>query len=178
MSNMLFAQVSGVNIPKVPLSGASVQNVLDFMLQLAAALSLIYIIIAAIKLTTSSGDPQSVAIGRKTIVFAVVGLIISVSGLIITSLIQAQAARIASETSNPFFGANGVITVLVEKLSFAVGVASVIMFIVGGLRLVTSGGDPQSAKAARNTIVYAVIGMVVAFAATLLVSFVLGRIGS
>ncbi|HEX9595114.1 MAG TPA: hypothetical protein VF996_03240 [Candidatus Saccharimonadales bacterium] len=171
-----FGQLENVNIPKVPLAGYPVQNVVEFMLQLAAALSLVYVIIAAVRLTTSSGDPQSVATSRKTIIFAVVGLIISVMGLAITSIIQTEAARIAG-ASNPFFGEGGVITVLVEKLSFAIGVASVIMVIVGGLRFITSGGDPQTAKAARNTVLYAIIGMIVAISGVLLVSFVLSRIG-
>jgi hypothetical protein len=97
-------------------------------------------------------------------------------GLAITSIIQTEAARVAG-ASNPFFGEGGVITVLVEKLSFAIGVASVIMVIVGGLRFITSGGDPQTAKAARNTVLYAIIGMIVAISGVLLVSFVLSRIG-
>jgi len=172
-----FAQLQGVSIPRVSLDGSSVQNAVDFMLQLAAGLSLIYVIIAAVRLTTSSGDPQAVAAGRKTIIFAIVGLLISVMGLVVTSIIQTEAARIAG-SSDPFFGGDGIVTVVVEKLSFAVGVASVIMLIIGGLRYITSGGQPQSAQAARNTIIYAIIGLVVAFIAQMLVSFVLTRIGS
>lgn len=167
--------IPGVQLPNSGGDTNPVEVAVNFMLQMAAALSLIYIIIAAIRLTTSSGDPGAIATGRKTIIFAVVGLIISVMGMVITSIVQTQAARVAGE-ADPFFGPNGVVTVVVEKLGFAVGVASVIMLIIGGIRFTTSGGDPQSAKAARNTIVYAIIGLIVAFAAALMVSLVLGRI--
>ena len=176
MPEQIFAQLSGVNIPEVPLTGNSISSVVDFMLQLAAGISLIYVIIAAVRLTTSGGDPQAVAAGRKTIIFAIVGLVISVMGLVITSLVQSEAATIAG-SSDPFFGQGGLITVLVDKLSFAVGVASVIMLIVGGLRFITSGGDPQTAKAARNTIIYSIVGMIVAATAALMVSYVLSKIG-
>lgn len=154
-----------------------VEVAVSFMLQLAAALSVIYIIVAAIRLTTSSGDPGAIATGRKTIIFAVVGLIISVMGLVITSIVQTQAARVAG-SSDPFFGPDGVVTVVVEKLGFAVGAASVIMLVVGGIRFATSGGDPQAARAARNTVLYAFVGIMVAFAAALMVSLVLNRIGN
>jgi len=174
----IFAQIiPGINWQGADASTNPVEVAVNFMLQLAAGLSLIYIVIAAVRLTTSSGDPQAIAAGRKTIIFAIVGLIISVMGLVITSIIQTEAARIAG-SSDPFFGGDGIVTVVVEKLSFAVGVASVIMLIIGGLRYITSGGQPQSAQAARNTIIYAIIGLVVAFVAQMLVSFVLTRIGS
>lgn len=172
-----FSQViPGIQLPA---SGSNnpVEVAVNLMLQLAAALALIYVIVAAVRLTTSSGDPQAVATGRKTIIFALVGLIIAVMGLVITAIIQSEATNIAG-SSDPFFGTGGVVTVVVDKLSFAVGVAAVIMLIVGGLRFITSAGDPQSAKAARNTVLYAIIGMIVAFVAQLLVSFVLSKIGS
>ena len=172
-----FSQVlPGLELPNADGGTNPVEVAVDFMLQLAAALSVIYVIIAAIRLTTSGGDPQAIATGRKTIIFAVVGLIISVMGLVITSIVQSEAAQVAG-SSDPFFGTGGIVTVVVEKLSFAVGVASVIMLIIGGLRFITSGGDPQTAKAARNTVLYAIIGMIVAVVAQLLVSFVLTRIG-
>ena len=171
-----FSQViPGINWQGADASTNPVEVAVNFLLQLAAALSVIYIIVAAIRLTTSGGDPQAVAAGRKTIIFSIVGLIISILGIAITSLIQGEAAQIAG-SSDPFFGSGGIVTVVVEKLSFAVGVASVIMFIIGGIRFITSGGDPQTAKAARNTLLYSVIGMVVAAMAAVLVSFVLTKL--
>jgi hypothetical protein len=50
------------------------------------------------------------------------------------------------------------------------------MIIVGGLRYVTSGGDASSTKAARDTILYAVVGLVIAVMAFAIVNFVLGAL--
>lgn len=173
----LFSQIiPGINWQGADASTNPVEVAVNFLLQLAAALSLIYIVIAAIRLTTSGGDPQSIATARKTIIFAVVGLIISVMGMTITAIVQSRAAQIAG-ASNPFFGEGGIVTVVVDMLSFAVGVAAVIMLIIGGLRYITSGGDPQTAKAARNTVLYSIIGLIVAVVAQLIVSIVLIRIG-
>ncbi|MBX4197632.1 hypothetical protein KW801_03715 [Candidatus Saccharibacteria bacterium] len=47
------------------------------------------------------------------------------------------------------------------------------MIIVGGFRYITSGGNPESTKSARNTILYAIIGLVVVALAQLIARFVL-----
>lgn len=57
-------------------------------------------------------------------------------------------------------------------LLFLVGAVAVIMLIVGGFRYVTSNGDQNSVTAAKNTILYAIIGIVVAFLAYAAVNFV------
>ncbi len=62
-----------------------------------------------------------------------------------------------------------------NALIFVIGSVSVIMIIVGGLRFVTSAGDAKQAESARNTILYAVIGVIVAASAFAIVSFVAGK---
>jgi hypothetical protein len=49
------------------------------------------------------------------------------------------------------------------------------MLIVGGLRYVLSGGDPKNTQAAKDTILYAVVGIVVALLAYAIANFVLGQ---
>lgn len=170
--------LDGVVLPGMNSTNNPVEVAFRFMLQLAAALALVYIIIGAIRFSTSSGDPQAVASGRRTVVFALVGLVISVIALTITTFIQSTAARVAANPNNPdpFFGTNGIITILIDQLSLAVGVASVIMIIIGAIRFVTSAGQPQSAQAARNTVIYAVVGIVVALIGQALVTLVLSKI--
>jgi hypothetical protein len=62
---------------------------------------------------------------------------------------------------------------VINILSAAAGIIAVIMIIVGGLRYVTSAGNPEGAKNARNTILYAVIGLGVVALAQIVVHFVL-----
>ena len=63
-------------------------------------------------------------------------------------------------------------TTIANVLLFLVGAVAVIMLIVGGFRYVTSNGDQNSVTAAKNTILYAIIGIVVAFLAYAAVNFV------
>jgi hypothetical protein len=71
---------------------------------------------------------------------------------------------------------NSIVATVVNILSFVVGVAAVIMIIIGGLRYVTSNGDSNSINTAKNTILYAIIGLVVVALAQVIVQFVLTRV--
>ena len=67
------------------------------------------------------------------------------------------------------------IKVITNTMLFAIGVVAVIMLIIGGFRYVFSGGNQQSVTGAKDTILYAVIGIVVALLAYAIVNFVLGQ---
>lgn len=69
--------------------------------------------------------------------------------------------------------ATNIIKVVVEVLLYIVGVISVIMLIVGGIRYTTSAGNSSQITAAKNTIMYALIGLVVSAVAIGIVQFVL-----
>ena len=56
---------------------------------------------------------------------------------------------------------------------FIIGAVSVLMLIYGGIRYTISGGDEKAITSAKNTILYAVIGIVVAVAAYAIVNFVI-----
>jgi hypothetical protein len=71
---------------------------------------------------------------------------------------------------------NQVIHTIVNLLSALVGVVAVIMIIVGGFRYITSGGNDTSVTSAKNTILYAIIGLVVVALAQLIVRFTLSKL--
>ncbi len=77
---------------------------------------------------------------------------------------------------NPIYGPNGVVTRVTQLLIFVIGFAAVMTIIIAGFRYVTSAGDPQRAAGAKDAILYAVIGLVVALLAQVIVSFVLRRL--
>ena len=65
-----------------------------------------------------------------------------------------------------------------NALIFLVGAISVIMIIIGGLRYVTSNGDAKATASAKDTILYAVVGIVVSIAAFAIVTFVTTNFGN
>ena len=66
---------------------------------------------------------------------------------------------------------------VINILLWAIGIVSVIMIIIGGFRYVTSNGDSSQVTAAKNTIMYSVIGLIIAIFAYAIVNFVVFRVG-
>lgn len=64
-----------------------------------------------------------------------------------------------------------------NTLIFLVGAIAVIMVIIGALRYVLSNGDSAGLKSAKDTILYALIGVVAAMISYALVQFVIARFG-
>lgn len=68
-----------------------------------------------------------------------------------------------------------VIKLITNVLMFIIGAVAVIMVIIGGFQYVTSQGDSSKTTTAKNTILYAVIGLIVALLAYAIVQFVVDR---
>ncbi len=69
-------------------------------------------------------------------------------------------------------GIGDAVETVINVLLFIIGAISVIMIILGGIRYVLSNGDSSQITAAKNTILYAVIGLIVAMLAYAIVGFV------
>ncbi len=66
-------------------------------------------------------------------------------------------------------------TTVVNIFTIIVGAASVIMIIYGGFRYITSGGSSERVGAAKNTLIYAIVGLIIVGLAQVLVHFVLSQ---
>ncbi|HEY8992704.1 MAG TPA: pilin [Candidatus Microsaccharimonas sp.] len=79
-------------------------------------------------------------------------------------------------TPSTLFGPSSIFTTIVNVLLFVIGAISVIMLIIGGIRYTISAGDSGNVTAAKNTILYAIVGLVIAFLAFAIVNWVLGAV--
>ena len=113
--------------------------------------------------------------------FVVVGVTMPVAAVDCGANPSAAACEVKkgldSTTSNPSSQKNldGGLKQIVNVLLFVIGAIAVIMIVVGGLRYVISGGDSSQVKAAKDKILYAVIGLVVALLAYAIVNFVITK---
>jgi len=64
---------------------------------------------------------------------------------------------------------------IVNTLLIILGMISVIMIVIGGVKYTTSNGDSASVKSAKDTILYAIIGLILAILSFSIVNFVIGR---
>lgn len=65
---------------------------------------------------------------------------------------------------------------VVNTMIFVAGIVAVVAIIIGGLRYILSQGNEKAIEGAKNTILYAVIGLIVAVLAYAIVNFVLTRL--
>lgn len=73
-------------------------------------------------------------------------------------------------------GPTGVFTKISNTLLLVIGVISVIMLIYGGFRYIISGGDNKKVTDAKNTILYAIIGLIISLLAYAIINFVIAAI--
>ena len=87
----------------------------------------------------------------------------------------ANAAR-AEGMPTELIGDNGVFSRITNTVLLIVGLISVIMLVYGGLRYILSGGDSKKVTDAKNTILYAIIGLIISLLAYAIVNFVLNSV--
>lgn len=71
---------------------------------------------------------------------------------------------------------NSTIETVVNLLSLVVGIIAVIMVIIGGLKYILSSGDSNQINSAKNTILFALVGLAIVALAQVLVRFVIKRV--
>lgn len=70
---------------------------------------------------------------------------------------------------------NNIIALVINVFSVVVGFIAIVMMIYGGFKYITSSGDSGNVTAAKNTIMYALIGLIIVALAQLIVRFVLAK---
>ena len=68
---------------------------------------------------------------------------------------------------------NDLLADIINIISVIVGIVAVIMIIYGGFKYITSGGDSGNVTGAKNTILYAIVGLIIVALAQFIVKFVL-----
>ncbi|AKM80616.1 TPA: hypothetical protein DDX46_00200 [Candidatus Saccharibacteria bacterium] len=113
-------------------------------------------------------------------VMAIVGVAFATPLLVVSTVGAEGPADAIGEGAKKVGGDNAGMSLedgiknVVNVLLFLLGAIAVIMIIIGGIRYATSNGDSGAIKGAKDTILYAVIGLIVAILAYAIVNFVVG----
>ena len=104
------------------------------------------------------------------------------SFLVVPGIALAQGQGLAENVIPPIGTQTGsnlslAITNILNSLLVLVAIAALVMLIIGGVRYIFSGGDEEKAAAAKNTILYALVGLVVIALAAVAVNFILQAVG-
>ena len=88
----------------------------------------------------------------------------------------AADTAVCKGTDDKVLGPDGILTKVINLLLAIIGIIAVIMIIVGGIRYTTSNGDSGQINSAKDTIIYAVVGVVIAILSFAIVNWVLVKI--
>ena len=111
-------------------------------------------------------------------------LLVVVFGLAVVPEVSALTLQEGAEAAkcdgcpSDLFGETGAFRQITNTILYIVGVIAVIMLIIGGIRYVISGGDAKKVTDAKNTVLYAIIGLIIAFLAFAIVNFVITSLPS
>lgn len=111
--------------------------------------------------------PALVMMGLGALVFSTQ----SASAIDVWGACDGNSSAVCNSTGD---SAPNILKNVINTILFVLGMIAVIMIVIGGIRYTTSNGDSSSTKAAKDTILYAVIGLVVAMLAFAIVNFVVG----
>jgi len=76
----LATSIKPEGLPQVSANGSTLQIILQIFFGLVGALALLFVVIGGFRYVISAGDPKAAAEGKNTIIYAVVGLVIAISG--------------------------------------------------------------------------------------------------
>ena len=92
----------------------------------------------------------------------------------IVAAFSIKADEIGLPQSTPTVGA--ALNVVVQTLIMLIGLLSVVFIIVGGIKIVVSNGDPARYKSGRETVTYAVVGVILALVSYSVVIFIASNV--
>jgi len=90
---------------------------------------------------------------------------------------NAEACKAISDdadcTTSKGLDISGLIKTLIQLFATIIGVVAVIMIMVSGFKYITASGDSAKVTSAKNTIIYAIIGLIIAALAQVIVRYVI-----
>lgn len=146
-------------VPEVP-AEQLVDGVLELVFVFVGSIALLVLVIQGVRFALSAGDIKKANSARDGIIYSLVGSLICFTAW---SLVHFTLNRVLrAETLEP--RAESIAVLLGDiagLLIFVGGVVSVIMVLVGATKIVLSSGNSEQANSGRNTIIYAIVGLLV-----------------
>ncbi|MDB5163225.1 MAG: rane protein of unknown function [Candidatus Saccharibacteria bacterium] len=154
-----------------------VLNGIQIALVIAGYVALFYIIYGGFLFITGGGNASQVEKARKSILNAVIGLVISIGAIAITNLIFGVfgSASTTNSLGVPELSADDLLRNGINLVYYIGGIVAVIVIIISGIMYSISMGDSGRVTRSKNMILYSLIGIVILIAAFAITNFVFER---
>lgn len=145
-------------------------NIATLVLQVMGYIAVLIIAYGGFLYLISAGDPGKAEKGRKTIINAVIGLALAMSASIVTSIVVDVAKEARAGSMSEF------ITSILNRVFLWAGIIAGIMVVYGGISYTKSVGEPAKVQKARQTLVFAAIGLAIVLLSAAIVNLIAGTI--
>ena len=156
-----------------------VLNGIQIALVLTSWLALFFILYGGFLFITGGNNSSQIEKAQKSILNAIIGLVIALGSIAITNLIFGVVS--SSAGPNPFglpeISGDDIVRNGLNLLYYVAGITAVIVIIIAGINYITSAGDSGKITRAKNMILYSVIGLGVIIAAFAITNFIIARFG-
>ncbi len=144
-------------------------NIASSVLGVVGYLAICYIIWGGYQYMLARGDPGKVARGKKTIINALIGVVVCALASTISGMIADIVREGAATDANIF------IVAMNHAFTWA-AIICVVVVVIGGIQYVISNGNPSGVQTAKQTIMYAAIGLAISLLSVAIVNFVMGAL--
>lgn len=148
-----------------------VVNIIQWIIGISGVVAAIFVVIGGISYMTSAGDSGKLQKAKATITYALIGLIIVALSEVILSFVIDMINN--ADASGDFSSA---LQSLLNSVIGICGLVATIFVVMGGYYYITAAGDPGKIQKAKNTILYACIGLAVCALAFAIVNFTINAI--
>jgi hypothetical protein len=85
--HLFSAVITTTNLPNVPADANALNQILSLVFQITGSIALLMVVIGGFRYIVAHGDPSAVSQAKNTILYAIIGLIISISAYAIVNLV-------------------------------------------------------------------------------------------
>ncbi len=124
----------------------------------------------------SQGDPSKMARGKKTLTSAIIGTIIAMLASVAVNTVKVALGITSADVTAQNFDQDTIAGAFTWAYTVA-GLIAVIFIIKGGIEYIIGHGDPGKIRIAQQTVIYAVVGLVIVLLAALITNFVISSTG-
>lgn len=151
-----------------------IENLTNYILNIGVIIFAIMIGLGMVQVMTGGASPEALKAGKKRIFLAASSIALFFAARATLDLIGITGGRFLNVDLNNF-DQNTILELIAaawQYIQFFGGALAVTMIVVGGIRMMTAGGNPQQIQTARKIITYAVIGLLGVASASLIFSLI------
>ena len=151
-----------------------VLNVIEMALVATVYVAIFFILYGGFQFMVGGTNPSLIEKGRKSILNAVIGLVIAMGSIAVTRTIFSIVTGGTTANGIPEMGSAELLQNILNLVYFIAGTIAVVVIIIGGFMYTVSGGDASRVTKGKNLLTYSIVGLIIVLSAFTITNFVIG----